>query len=91
MFARFVPKFLEYRGPQEVFQYTITSYRMCLITVNGQDVVRVSLAFRRQLTSFLLTTCLPTILVITIGHITNHFDQVHFDHVHLDQVHFDQV
>jgi hypothetical protein len=42
-------------------------------------VVRISILFKRQLTNFLLTTCLPTILVVTIGHITNSFDQVHFE------------
>ena len=52
---------------------------MCISHPNGKEVAILTIFFRRQLTSFLLTTCLPSVMVITIGHFTNYFDQVHFE------------
>jgi hypothetical protein len=63
----------------EVGEYTIIAYKMCLSTLNGEEVIRVKIFFCRHLTNFLLTTCLPTLMSITIGHASNYFGQAHFE------------
>ena len=62
----------------DVLQYSIMSYSMCNTTTDGQLFLHIKFILRRRLTGFLLTSCLPTLLTMTIGHLTNHFDQSHF-------------
>ena len=65
-----------YLGPMEMRDYTIRKKSM--LKVNDYSL-QVRFTIDRRLISLILTTFLPTIILNTIGHMSNYFNEHSFD------------
>ena len=65
-----------YLGPKDLKDYTIRENNMSKV-----DDARLQVKFTidRRLISLILTTFLPTIILNTIGHMSNYFNEHSFD------------
>ena len=75
---RLVPTAIINSGSLEVAPYIITGFSICSNQSDESRVV-ILIQFNRTLLGFSLTTCLPTLISIIIGHITNFFGLQSFD------------
>ena len=76
-----VPKELEFTGSAHLFQYSVQSYKMCSALVADMPGVVVTFTLGRQLVSNILTTFIPTIIILCIGHVAKTFEETHIDMV----------
>ena len=65
-----------YLGPKDLRDYTIQKKSMSRV---NDDRLQVEFTIDRRLISLILTTFLPTIILNTIGHMSNYFNEHSFD------------
>jgi hypothetical protein len=73
------PGYFIYRGSEEKDEYMIFNTSINITQLCGYDYIFAGLTFGRSLLGFFLTVCLPSILAILIGHMTNFFGDQKFD------------
>ena len=73
------PKELDYTGQPDVDEYLVLDYNISGRDICGSENIVAELRFSRSLLGFFLTVCLPTIVAILIGHLTNYFGDDKFD------------
>jgi hypothetical protein len=73
------PGYFIYRGSGEKDEYIIFNTTIFKTQLCGSNYVFASIVFGRSLLGFFLTVCLPSILAILIGHMTNFFGDNKFD------------
>jgi hypothetical protein len=77
----FVPKNFTYNGPVNLAEHYVKDFKICLATVDGRKGIVSEVVFGRPLFSNLLTTTLPTVILIMICLMTTIFDTEYFDMV----------
>ena len=83
-FADFVdlnPQHLAYSGPTDLTQYVVKSSVMCRASIGDYEGVEVNISLGRPLISNILTVFIPTIILLTISHISNVYEQKYIDMV----------
>ena len=83
-FADFVdlnPQSLAYSGPTDLTQYVVKSSIMCRASIGEYEGVEVNISLGRPLISNILTVFIPTIILLTISHISKVYDQRYIDMV----------
>ena len=83
-FADFVdlnPQHLAYSGPMDLTQYVVKSSVMCRASIGDYEGVEVNISLGRPLISNILTVFIPTIILLTISHISNVYEQKYIDMV----------
>ena len=75
------PVKMTYSGPEDLTQYTVKGYRMCLVKIGTKEGVEVSVTLGRPLFSNTLTVFIPTIILLLINHMTKVFEQQYLDMV----------
>ena len=83
-FADFVdlnPRHLAYSGPTDLTQYVVKSSIMCRASIGEYEGVEVNISLGRPLISNILTVFIPTIILLTISHISKVYDQRYIDMV----------
>ena len=59
-----------FNGSKQLAKFTVSHVEMCM---EDADTVTVNFILERQLLGFLMTTCLPTVIVNIVGHLTIYF------------------
>ena len=75
------PQHLAYSGPTDLTQYVVIRSIMCQASVGEYKGVEVNISFGRPLISNILTVFIPTIILLTISHISKVYDQRYIDMV----------
>ena len=75
-FVKFEVDNFSYTGPKDLRDYTIRKTSMSSVN-DGR--LQVEMTIDRKLISLILTTFLPTIILNTIGHMSNYFNDHYFD------------
>ena len=75
-FVKVEDQHFSYSGPKDLRDYTIRNASMSRV---NDDRLQVKFTIDRRLISLILTTFLPTIILNTIGHMSNYFNEHSFD------------
>ena len=75
-FVKVEDQHFSYLGPKDLRDYTIRNASMSRV---NDDRLQVKFTIDRRLVSLILTTFLPTIILNTIGHMSNYFNEHSFD------------
>ena len=77
------PQNLTYSGPSDLAQYIVKSYKMCRVKMQSSNMERVDveISLGRPLIANILTVFIPTIILLTISHISKVYDQRYIDMV----------
>ena len=75
------PQHLAYSGPTDLTQYVVIRSIMCQASVGEYEGVEVNISLGRPLISNILTVFIPTIILLTISHISKVYDQRYIDMV----------
>ena len=75
-FVKFEVDTFNYTGPKDLRDYTIRKTSMSSVN-DGR--LQVDITIDRKLISLILTTFLPTLILNTIGHMSNYFNDHYFD------------
>ena len=78
-YCRLVPIALINSASLNTAAYSISGFSFCSNKSDEEGHVVIRIQFDRKLLGFTLTTCLPTLISIIIGHITNFFGHQSFD------------
>ena len=78
-FIDILPDTLDYLGPKELTQYFIINNIISSVEANTKKGVKVSLTLGRKLLGTILTSYIPTILLIIISHNANYFKPFFFE------------
>ena len=77
----FLPDKLSYTGPRELPEYFVHTTQMCSAIIEGKPGVKVKIIFGRRIFSTVLTVFTPTIILVIISHMVNHFQENYLDMV----------
>ena len=80
-FVDLVKKNLEYSGPKDLMLYFIKGQTFKAKTEFGVQVVKVEIILGRRLLSIIMTTVLPSIILLLTSHSTNFFKDFFFEAV----------
>ena len=75
------PQHLAYSGPTDLTQYVVMRSIMCQASVGEYEGVEVNISLGRPLISNILTVFIPTIILLTISHISKVYEQRYIDMV----------
>ena len=75
-FVKFEVANFSYAGPEDLRDYAIQNTSMSRV---NDSRLQVEIITDRKLISLILTTFLPTIILNTIGHMSNYFNDHSFD------------
>ena len=75
------PQHLAYSGPTDLSQYMVIRSIMCEASIGEYEGVEVNISLGRPLISDILTVFIPTIILLTISHISKVFDERYIDMV----------
>ena len=75
------PQHLAYSGPTDLTQYVVMRSIMCQASVGEYEGVEVNVSLGRPLISNILTVFIPTIILLTISHISKVYEQRYIDMV----------
>ena len=70
---------IQYSGATELLQYFFKEINFCDELVPGQNGIMVEIALGRPLTSAMMTTFLPTMMLLVISQISTLLSQSYFD------------
>jgi hypothetical protein len=76
-----VPGNFTYDGPMDLLEHYVRDLKICSAIVDGRKGVVAEVVFGRPLFAHLLTTILPTVILIMICLMTTTFDTEYFDMV----------
>ena len=77
--AILLPDNMSYIGQKDLPEYYIHNTRMCNSIIKGKPGVKVKIVLGRRIMSNVLTVFLPTIILIIISHLANHFQENNID------------
>ena len=72
---------LKYSGPKDLMLYFIKDQSFKTVTVSGVRTIKVEIVLGRRLLSILMTTILPSIILLLTSHSTNFFKDFFFEAV----------
>ena len=75
------PQHLAYSGPMDLTQYMVIRSIMCEASIGDYEGMEVNISLRRPLISDILTVFIPTIILLTISHISKVYDERYIDMV----------
>ena len=70
---------IKYSGVEELLQYFFKEINFCDELMPGQNGIMVEITLGRPLTSSLMTTFLPTMMLLVISQISTLLSQSYFD------------
>ena len=70
---------IQYSGATELLQYFFKDIKFCDELVPGQNGIMVEIALGRPLTSAMMSTFLPTMMLLVISQISTLLSQSYFD------------
>ena len=70
---------IQYSGAEELLQYFFKEINSCDEVKPGQNVILVEITLGRPLTSSMMTTFLPTMMLLVISQISTLLSQSYFD------------
>ena len=79
--VRLNPQHLTFSGPTDLTQYVVIGSTMCRASIGEFEGVEVNISLGRPLISNILTVFIPTIILLTISHISKVFEQRYIDMV----------
>jgi hypothetical protein len=77
----FVPTTVLYKGPPELAQHSVRHTSICSATMDGKKGIVAEVVFDRPLFTHLLTTVLPTIILLAISQMVTSFSDKFLDMV----------
>ena len=80
-FVELLRETLRYSGPKDLMLYFIKDQKFKSVTLSGVQAIKVEIVLGRRLLSVLLTTVLPSVLLLLTSHSTNFFKDVFFEAV----------
>ena len=75
------PQHLAYSGPMDLTQYMVIQSIMCEASIGEYEGVEVNISLGRPLISDILTVFIPTIILLTISHISKVYEERYIDMV----------
>ena len=75
------PQQLAYSGPTDLTQYMVIRSIMCEASIGDYEGVEVNISLGRPLISDILTVFIPTIILLTISHISKVYNERYIDMV----------
>ena len=70
---------IQYSGATELLQYFFKDISFCDQFIPGQNVIKVEITLGRPLTSSMMTTFLPTMMLLVISQMSTLLSQSYFD------------
>ena len=70
---------IQYSGAKELLQYFFKEISFCDQFIPGQNVIKVEITLGRPLTSSMMTTFLPTMMLLVISQMSTLLSQSYFD------------
>ena len=77
--AFLIPDNINYTGSRDLAEYYVHNTQMCSSIIRGKSGVKVNIVLGRRIISNVLTVFIPTIILIIISHLANHFQENNID------------
>ena len=77
-FSKLFPGKLGYKGPIDLTQYYVQSAKLITLDCQGLEGLSIEIAFGRKILSELLTTHVPTLLIVLVSFSTDYYTHILF-------------